>query len=622
MKSRREAALALAMRSLGAGQLEAARAACADVLDETPADPLALHLLGLIDYSGGVFDAAIATLRLAVAAAPVDADVRASLSLALRAAGRPDEALAELYRALADLPHAPCLMNEVALARLDRDEAGLALAPAQAACESAPDAAEHHHTLGRVLQRLGRLAEAEVAFFHAIAAKPGYIRPCIALGQILKDSGRASDALRILLEAAAAAPDDADVAVALGGALLAVGRGIEAEICFERAVAAHPDHPGALRELARLLLENRPGEAETHLRHAAALRPRCADTLAELGESLLRQNRPAEAVAACDRALAIAGGHGAARLTLATALLLAGDLGRGLVAYATLPPDNRAGLGPLWNGHSLPGRTLLISIDLPPSEAILLLRYIGLAAKRVGAVAVRCRAELAPLLAVQGGPAPVRLDAPPPPHDAEVGLGHLPRLFTTTLANLPAHVPYLAAPQDDRSAGRAIRLAGGSGRRGDPLTVGVCWAGDLGLPYGQALTATEVLAPLASVPGVALFGLQHGPAAADLTRADLPVADLGPHLTDLAAMATAVQALDLIITVEATVADLAGALGRPVWLLPPAHPHWRWLLEREDSPWYPTLRLFRPVPGSPPATMIDRVRRDLTALAAGRKSRG
>ncbi len=252
---------------------------------------------------------------------------------------------------------------------------------------------------------------------------------------------------------------------------------------------------------------------------------------------------------------------------------------------------------PAWDGTALPGGRLLLVADQGYGDAIQFARYLPWARASCAAVAVVAAPELAPLLAPLLPPGAVltgwaEVAAQPGPFAAWAPLSGLPRLHGTRLETIPGGVPYLAAEPARRAAwiARLDALAPRPARR-----VGVVWAGRATHPNDANRSAPPAaLAPLAAVPGVALVSLQPGPAAAGRAAIAPGLPDLGGALTDFAEAAAALAALDLLITVNSAPAHLAGALGRPVWVLLPYGPDWRWLRDRADSPWYPDARLFRP----------------------------
>jgi hypothetical protein len=286
--------------------------------------------------------------------------------------------------------------------------------------------------------------------------------------------------------------------------------------------------------------------------------------------------------------------------------LLRGDC----MGAAILPRHNR----PVWDGGTLDGRRILVRCYHGLGDTIHFIRYVPLLAKRVASVCVEAQPQLLDLLS--GVPGIDTLcgltdgrdrDCDELGCDSEIDVTELPYAFRTTLDTIPAAVPYLCAKPADIAAARR-RLAALAGRR-----VGLCWAAGEWKPE-RSLTPAE-LAPLAAVPGVAFVSLQRGPAYESwrVTREGPPIA---AELTSdsVAETAGTIAVLDLVITVDTMVAHLAGALGVPVWLMLHAAADWRWLLDRDDSPWYPTMRLFRQPTRGDWASVVQHVG---SALAAG-----
>ncbi|MEO5372836.1 MAG: tetratricopeptide repeat protein [Alphaproteobacteria bacterium] len=578
-------ALRQALRLLQVGEPAQAHAACAEALIAAPGDPKALHLMGLIAMALDRPDEAIDRLRQAVAADPNSPELRGNLGLALSHAGRHAEAVEQFRLGLAISPDDPTLLKELALALLEGGQAEAAIPPLTRALAVAPRDAELHGTLGRVLYRLERDDE--------------------ALGP--------------LLTAAGLAPDDAGLAVHLGLVLRRLGRDEDSLTCFETAVALDPGHAEALNALGQALTERGDyQQGETHLRAALKRRPRFADAWANLGAALLRQRKVGDAVAACTNAVRVDPDHVEGHCTLALAQLTRGQFEDGFKAHewrwqrgASRTPRPRFDR-PAWTGD-LVGRTLLLHGEQGVDDTIQFARYIPLAARRVDKVVLLCHPDLRGLLAtVPGVRQVVGFGETLPAFDRHAPLMSLPRLFGTTLDTVPAPVPYVAAPDGDHPAARAVRVMAGPRRRGEPLKVGICWAGRPGVPDRSC--PLELLTPLTTVPGTAFFSLQKGPRAADLAGHQAPISDLGPMLGDVQDMAAAIQALDLVVTVDGTVAHLAGALGQTAWLLLTYAADWRWLLDRDDSPWYPTLRLFRQDQAGAWEPVVARLR---SALAAG-----
>jgi hypothetical protein len=329
--------------------------------------------------------------------------------------------------------------------------------------------------------------------------------------------------------------------------------------------------------------------------------------------------RPEAALQALERAIALAPDYADAHWNRALTLLLAGDFAQGWPAYewrwratGMREPDLAA---PRWDGGPLDGQTILLHAEQGLGDSIHFVRYAPLVAARGGRVIVQCPAPLARLLATCAGVARVIPRGEPlPPFELQAPLMSLPGLLNTRLDNIPAEVPYLAPPAGAGAAAQAAlaALAALGARR----TVGVVWAGNPAHENDRNRSCPARCFAALGAPERALVSLQKGAGADDI--AAIPGAlDLGPRLEDFAATAAAIARLDLVIAVDTATAHLAGALGRPVWLLLPHAPEWRWQLRRDDSPWYPTMRLFRQErPGDWPG-VFERVGEALKSALSG-----
>jgi len=275
-----------------------------------------------------------------------------------------------------------------------------------------------------------------------------------------------------------------------------------------------------------------------------------------------------------------------------------------------VPPLSRFSQ-PEWEGEPFVGRTLLVFSDYGIGDAMQLVRYLPMAVARGGKVVLQVQPSLVSLFRDLPGVTVLARGEALPPFDLQLPMMSLPRVLGTTLDTIPAAIPYLQAEPAKLSRWqRALRHAKG-------LKVGVVWAGN---PQHKGdkfrSLAAEAVLPRLVMPGVQLYSLQKEARPADgavLASLKTDIADLAPALGDFSDTAAAVAALDLVISVDTSVAHLAGGLGRPVWVLLPYALDWRWLRDREDTPWYPTMRLFRqPAPGDW-TSVLDSVAHDLTA---------
>jgi Flp pilus assembly protein TadD len=423
----------------------------------------------------------------------------------------------------------------------------------------------------------GRVAEAAQLFADLARDFPSHPLPHANLGMTLRRLGKLEAAVASYQRALALAPENPGVMSSLGNALRALGRLSEAEKLQARAV-----------ELA-------PRERPLRYNHALTLRD-----LRRLDEALrlftaLNQEDPSDAEVAWD---------------LAITQLQLGDYTQGFRGY-----ENRWRLArnetklrdpPHWQGEDIAGKRILLQSEQGFGDALQFARYVPLVAARGARIVLECLPELRPLFAgIEGVEQVVVKGEPAPPVDLSIPLLSLARIFGTTLATVPKQVPYLRA--------LPARLPRRPGTR---LQVGLVWAGKP-TPRDRSWPL-PVLASLLEDPGIAFYSLQVGPRAAELAAYgfDRLVVDLSPHLKDFAATAAAMNALDLIVTVDTAAAHLAGALGRPVFVLLRYVSDWRWMDDRDDSPWYPTMRLFRQPQPHDFAEPVERVREALARLAA------
>ncbi|MBL6455553.1 tetratricopeptide repeat protein [Belnapia sp. T6] len=471
-----------------------------------------------------------------------------------------------------------------------------ALALFDRAIALAPDCAPAWAGAGLALQALGRPGEAMAALCRARCLNPGHAPARNGIGTLLLARGLPGEAAAEFAAAAEAAPGWWVPWVNGGLAAQHRGRPEAALAPLHRAVELAPAEAEPWHALGTaLILLHRPEEAEAALRRALALAPDHALAHGNLGRALRDQNRVAEARGEYAAALALRPDHAEARWNLAIADLLLGDWDTGWEgaevrwAVPSFPSRPRSFAQPLWQGEALEGRTLLLHAEQGFGDSIMMLRYLPLVAARGGRLLLELPAELLPLAA--GLPAePIAAGSPLPNFDLHCPLLSLPHAFGTRPETVPP-APYLRPPEE-----AAARWAGRLPADGGPPRVGLVWAGrpthrnDANRSIGLA-----ALAPLLAMPGLRFYGLQAGPRAAEIGALGLApqIEDLSPLLADFGETAAALARLDLLVAVDTAVLHLAGALGRPFRALLPFAPDWRWMLGREDTPWYPTGRLLR-----------------------------
>jgi len=512
-----------------------------------------------------------------------------------------------------------------ALALADRCRAEGRLAEAETLLrrilEAQPSLPEAEHLLGLVAHQNGKLSEAidhvrraselapQVALFHA------------NLGEMLRLAGRPRLAVEAARRALALDPGMGMAHSNLGVALYELKDYEGAMLAHRAAVAAEPDFAEAHSNLGNALHGlRRYDEAIAAYRQALELKPDFADALANLGTTLHHSGAFDEGIATLRHAIALASQHANAHSGLGILLLMRGDLGEGWDEYEwRLRSSERT--GPRfperpWQGESLAGKHIYVQAEQGFGDTLQFARYIPLLAARASRVTLRVHQQIVTLLRESLPGITVLGDRGDPlPFDCDTAFLSLPRLFRTRLETIPADTPYLRVPPEAARQWRT-RLAAMAG-----LKIGLVWAGNPEHSNDARRSLDlALLGLLLAVPGTSFASLQVGQRAADLKkqkRGKKTIDDLSPQLPDFEATAGAVAALDLVITVDTSVAHLAGGLGKPVWVLLPWVTDWRWMLEREDNPWYPTMRLFRQTQGEDWAVIIARMARELAAVAQG-----
>ncbi|MEO5374629.1 MAG: tetratricopeptide repeat protein [Alphaproteobacteria bacterium] len=413
----------------------------------------------------------------------------------------------------------------------------------------------------------------------------------------LHRAGQPAEALPWFAGAVEAEPRSAVYLNGLGIVLRVLRRLPEAIACYRRAIALEPGFAVGYSNLGNALKDNlNVEEAIAAHRTAVDLAPRVPDFIYNLGIALAFAGRSEEALDCYEEALALNPGHVMLAWDRARMLLQLGDYRRGWRAYEVRwkLPENppRAFPEPHWNGRPYPDRRLLVHCEQGFGDTIQCARFLPAVKALGGTLVVECQPSLIPLIErLPEVDEVVAKGAPLPPFDRHLSILGLPRVFVESLAAVPASVPYLSPPPD-----RAAKFDKAMAAAGSRLKVGIVWSGSttFRLNWARATTIDRFLHHFA-LPEVLLYSLQKGPPEAELApfRDDPRLIDLSPLIADFADTAAAVERLDLVLMTDSAVAHLAGALARPVWVLLSFGSHWLWLNERDDSPWYPTMRFFR-----------------------------
>jgi tetratricopeptide (TPR) repeat protein len=484
---------------------------------------------------------------------------------------------------------------------------------------------EYLFSLGHALRQQGRRDEALLAFRHVLNLEPTHWDAAQEGGTLLREAGRLAEALEILKPSLEARPGHVPTVVACTECMLSLRQFEEAVAINQRAHALDPEDADRCNSVAvALQLLGQQEEALPWFDRAIALRPDFLDAHNNKAVALSNLHRFDEACATYQRVKVIDPGNVGAEWNLALLQMLRGDFEAGWSGReAYWKTDRRSTYPkfsePRWFGEAgIEGKTLLVCADEGLGDTIQFARYVPLVAARGARVILAVEETARALLSdLPGVSQCVRKSASGlPAFDLHCPMSGLPPAFGTRLDNIPSDVPYLPAPPPHLVQAWKDRL-GAHGK----LRVGLVWSGNPqhGNDHNRSIPLRALL-PLLDLDAT-FVSLQKDPRPGDcdlLAQRD-DVIDLTRHLTDFVETAALIRCLDLVITVDTSVAHLAGALGSSTWILLPYTPDYRWLLDRDDSPWYPTMRLFRQPETREYASVLDRIAGELRALIAARR---
>jgi tetratricopeptide (TPR) repeat protein len=543
-------------------------------------------------------------------------------AVALHQQGRLREAEKLYARVLKAAPDFFDALHLHGLVKAQSNQMGEACRLMSAALKINPQAPDAWMNLANVLHALKRDAEALDCLDKALALRPGDVNAIENRGNALLALCRAQDALACFDAVLARNPRHGEARLNRGGALAGLGRTAEALAEFDAALALMPGHPSALFNRGNALLDlGRYDEAVAAFDRSLAAAAGQVKALNSRGRALQALNRHADALASFDKAIALQKDYADAQLNRALSLLTLGDLARGFAQYEwrwqrTGMRDTRRGYGkPLWLGEYPPARkTILLHAEQGLGDTIQFARYVPLVAQHGARVVLEVQPELKSLLAGLAGVASCHARGEQlPAYDAHCPLGSLPLAFKTEPATIPTDIPYLHTDEAHLAKWRP-RLEGLSGKR-----VALAWAGNASHANDRNRSVgLHLLEPLLALEGISFLSIQRelrGNDAEHLAR-HANVSHLGGDLSDMADTAALLTLADLTISVDTSVVHLAGSLGRPVWVMLPSAPDWRWTLTGAASPWYPQARLFRqPTLGDWPS-VIATLRAELARFAA------
>ncbi len=475
-----------------------------------------------------------------------------------------------------------------------------------------PDNVDAIHLLGVIRHQNKDFVAAESFYRQAVQLQPRYVQAWTNLGSLMQELQRWDDACACFRKAVAVEPASAPSWISLGRVFAKAGDLLAAEDAYRQAIRYDPDNAEAYNNLGSV--QARRGDrhgARTSLDMALAKRPGYVSPLTNIGQLHREEGLLEEAEAAYRQALALDPNAVQAHWGLAHVLLLRGDLLRGWEEYEwrwRLEERPRIPERPelIWKGEPCESRHMIIYAEQGLGDAIQFVRYVTMVLRRGARVTLLVPQTLVRLFQIIPGIATVAsTNAPGISGDFQCSLLSLPKIFGTTLSSIPMQTPTLRAPEDVRQSWRSRCNRDGAG-----FKVGIAWAGSSTHENDPRRSLDpRLLERLDGMAGVRLYSLQlNDPSRSEDMRGYIGgMVDYTAHLHDVAETAGLLEQLDLVVTVDTMIAHLAGAMGKPVWLLLPHAPDWRWLLGRDDSPWYPTARLFRQVSEGDWEEVLERV---------------
>jgi tetratricopeptide (TPR) repeat protein len=538
------------------------------VLNLAPEHPNALINLGSILVGQNKLDQAIAIYRKLVELHPAQEDFRYNLASLMFKQGDLDGASSYLRSILLFNPnHTGCYFS-LANILVEQNKLDEAIANYRNVLQLDPNHPLTHFKLGNALAKQDKSPEAMASYQSAIQLHPNYADAYYNLGIILRKSERFDEAIAAYQKVIQIEPNRSEAYFSLGNVHLDLDKFEDAIINYQSAIQLNPNYAEAFNTLGTVYrLQKRLPEAITNIEKAISLSPNFAE----------------------------------AHFNLGTALLLMGEMQRGFAEFEyrrnikgfakTLPSFNQ----PQWDGSPLKGKTILLYSDAALGDTIQTIRYIPQIVACGGKIVLNCLPGFERLLQnISGIECVIPKGEALPNFDVYAPLLSLPYILGTTLETIPAQTPYIFALE-----GNDMALPSDSNQT---LKVGLVWASgdrsgsfDLKKFYQTKSFSPSMFEQIISIPNTCFYSLQVGQNAADIKMLGehSNVIDLSDKIQDFADTAAIIKQLDLVISVDTAVAHLAGAMAKPVWALLPFTPDWRWMADREDSPWYPTMRLFR-----------------------------
>ena len=605
-----------------AGNYRLAEDILTKVLKRVPDSAEIHNNLGLVFLMDGKYDEAIEHFRRAIGLDPALTDANYNLGNAFKDRKQFDDAIQFYQKALQQNPCLAEAHNNIGIAFYEKGRFEEAIFHFRKAIELREDYAEAYFNMGNAFRKKKHPDQAMASYRRAVKINPSLYEAYNNLGLVLQAQGNLIEAQSNYRRVLQIKPDFAMAYYNIGMLFYKEKKLDEAITSVRRALRLNPDIDNAHLNLGIALYEKGLlDEALASYQQAVQQKPDSVDALTNLGIVLHEKQRLDEAMSAYRKILQLKPDDAEAHWNLSISLLLAGNYEAGWREYEwrqyVKEFEKREFPQPRWKGEDIRGRTILLFAEQGIGDAIQFIRYAPLVARKGAKVAVECQVELAALLTgVHGEQVVIKRGDPLPEFDMYCPLMSLPFLFNTSLETIPAAIPYIRTDflLRERWGKRMLRDP-------DSFRVGLAWSGNPKYKHDYRRSCTpDAFACLANIGDITYFSLQKGQAAEQAKNlpSGLKLVDFMSEVDDFADTVAIIENLDLVISVDTAVAHLAGALGKTVWTLLPYAPDWRWMLGREDSPWYPTMRLFRQESPGAWGPVIEKVAVELRLLQATR----
>jgi tetratricopeptide (TPR) repeat protein len=601
------------------GDLAQAEEVCKQILDEHPDNIDVLHFLGILYYQRGIYDTAEEYFRKGLKIDHDNSDLLCNMGNTLKQRGQLDEAMEYYEKAIQTNPTYGDTYNSVGYILHSRGKIDEAIAYYQKAAELEPEFGDAYYNLGTAFQDKNQLDEAIGYYQKAVELEPDLDDAYYNLGIIWQEKKKIDDAIACYQKTLELNPRHANAHNNLGTIYRDQKQNDKALIHFYHALRADPGLAMVHISLGSIYQEQgRLDEAITCYQKALEINPDMDYALNNLGRAFRDKGRIQEAIDCFRKSLRLNPGNAFTHWNIGEALLLTGDFKQGWKEYQWLwkavdvPQYNIP--QPLWDGSDIQGHSVLLHLEPGSTEdAIQFIRYVPLIVQKGAKVIVECPKELAAVLkGVEGVSQVVVQEDHLPDFDLHAPLLSLPSIFDSGPDSIPVKVPYISV---DRAFADKWK------ERIQPDTVkmkiGITWARNPIDKHDHYQTfALEAFKLLGGIEQVGWYSLQQGWAAEQAKHPPegMRLFDYTEDIRDLMDMAGLIENLDLVISVDTLAAHLAGAMGKTVWTIIPYAPDWRWMLDREDSPWYPAMRLFRQPETEDWAPVMERIKEELKSL--------